>query len=408
MSRLKLRLYRWWKWLSWRLLIALVVTGLLGVLFGPVIQWYMRPTLPLDLLIVNYTMPHRNDRKHRALFWLLHHEKVKPPKGKAAWSALRDFVGYRPGRPPKEAETLSKKPHKRPQLLYLTDTYGVYRDDLKNAKRWLRPDYIDRSPKVFGGLTWSDARLIRSWVQQGTHLVVEFNSMCEPTGNGPRRLISRLVGMSWTGWVGKVFQNPRNPLETPRWLKKSFKQQFPKASFPSSPVLFLINRRGKLLYLVDPSVEKVSPRLVQSLEGQKRFPGTQTPVMYTFWFAVVLPTSSPHPNVYTYFHLPKAPAFLKLLKKHKIPEVFPAITERKCGAQSRCLYMAADLSDADFDPGGYKRTDVITMRRWTSPQETSNAVGSFWLLYVPFMRTWLHDIARAAKPTSQPAKRRSR
>lgn len=398
MSRLKRRLYRWWKWLFWRSLVTLAVVSLLGFLFGPVIQWYLRGVLPLDVLVVNYTMPHRNDRKHRGLFWLLYHDKVQPPAGKTDWSSLRDFVGYRPGRPPKEAETLSKKKRKRPQLLYLADTYGVYRDDLKNAKLWLRPVYIDRSPKVFGGLTWKDARLIRRWVKQGTHLVVEFNSMCEPTGNGPRRVLSNLVGMSWTGWVGKVFQNPGDVLETPRWLRKSFKQQFPKQEFPTEPTLFLINRKGKLVFYTDPSVKKVSPRLVQTEEGKKRFPGTQTPVMYTFWFAIVGFHRNLRPKVHTHFHMPNHPAFRKKLQANKIPDVFPAITERKCGTKSRCLYMAADLSDADFEPGGFKRTDVILMRRWTSPQDTSNAVASFWLLYVPIMRTWLHEIAKETKP----------
>lgn len=393
MYRVQRRLWRLWHWAKWRLLLLAILSFCLWLLFGPTVSWYLRASLPLELLVVNYTMPLEDDRKHRGLFWLLHHLKVQAPPGQSHWKALRDYIGYRPALPPSAAERLSQHKRRRPQVLYLSDTYGVYRDDLINKKRWLAPEWIDRSPKVFGGVDHRDAGLIRRWVGQGTHLFVEFNSMCEPTQEGARHILSSLVGVAWTGWVGKVFANPKDPQETPRWLPRDFKRQYPYTPFPTQPTLFLVHHKGGLVYISGKKVFDVAPVLLQTDLGKQRFPHVQTPTTYTFWFAVVSP-SDPKTQVYTSFRLPQHPRFQKMLHHGKIPPVFPAITERKCSSQSRCFYMAADFSDANFDPGGYRRTDITTLRRWITPLRTSNAVASFWLVYVPTMMTLFPELSR--------------
>ncbi len=388
-SRLKRILLRWWKRLWWRtLLLGLSVLGFVVVVW-PSIQWFRLPSLDLKVLVVNYTMPYREDRTHRGLFWLLGRMKVKPPPRQSSWNSVRDYIGYRPGRHPRFAERLSDRKHPRPDLLYVTDTYGVYRDDLKEEWRRL---YIDRSPLVFGGLSMKDTHLIQRWVAGGTHLFLEFNSMCSPTGSKSRRALQAMVGVSWTSWIGRVFPNPNDSLVAPRWLKRDFEKQYPKRTFPSLPTLFLFHDKGKILYVSDRNLKKIVPRILLTPLGKKRFSKAFSGLSYSYWFALTRLLPKQRAHVYATLQLPRHSGFAQILERNHLSVVGPVFTERRCARRSRCFYMAADLSGVGFDVGGFRRTDALMWRQLTTPQFTHNKMASFWLFYVPVMMALLPEL----------------
>jgi hypothetical protein len=93
-----------------------------------------RPARRLELCVLDKTVPFRNWFEHRSLYWLLVHLNVVKTDG-THYKLERDYVGaYRPaipGDPPERTRDLAVDDVAKARLIYLADTYGVYREGLE-------------------------------------------------------------------------------------------------------------------------------------------------------------------------------------------------------------------------------------------------------------------------------------
>src|SRR3990167_8463949 len=114
---------------SKKILPGLLILGLLLLLGSPFVHWAWLPEMPLQLTIVDKTVPERTFREHVALIWSLNHFKVPHPDGRS-WNKETDYRGYTPEDPvrnkPAKAEDLQAADLKGKDLLFVADTYGVY------------------------------------------------------------------------------------------------------------------------------------------------------------------------------------------------------------------------------------------------------------------------------------------
>lgn len=367
----------------------LLVLWFVWSLVGPLWSWSQRPPLLLRVLPVDYTVPFDNYKEHLGIFWLLNHLKVVPPPGADRWSPERDYLGYSPLDRDNPRRISGRRPLSA-DLIYIADTYGVYRDDLKGIAT--RQAHMDYNPLVFGGLSLQDAQALEGYAAGGGHLIVEFNSLCDPTGDKPRAIMERLLGVRWTGWVGRLFIDPHDKANVPWWLPRIFDKQYPGQELPHQPMLIFVNRAGELVWVARSSVDQLAPRVEMTPRGKKDFHDLTEDTRYFYWFALV--EARPGTETYAELVLPPGIAQEPGLVRRKIPTRTPLFTELT-GAPSRRIYLAADLADVDFELGEFGRAGAIEARAdsvFTAAQVSSSPI--FWRFYAPVIRRVLWDLDR--------------
>ena len=196
-EELKLYIIRLWP-------VLLLVIGLPLLSFA---IWFLIPGKELEVLVIDKTVSDNSYQEHAGLFWTLDHLKYKKSSGEF-YSKEKDYLGFFPsggsdfgtqkdlaGQPEQQIRDLAAKN----DLIYLTDSYGVYEGDFDESQ----PDGI--SKKVYGGMDYSDVQLLRMAKEEGKVVVAEFNSIASPTPKPIRTEFENLMGLKWTGWIGRYF-----------------------------------------------------------------------------------------------------------------------------------------------------------------------------------------------------------
>ena len=204
--------------------VVLWVVGILMVvaLFSsPYLIWLTQPTGSLRVKIIDKTVPSDTYREHAALTWVLNHFKVQAPNQAEDWQENRDYTGFHPHPDPApengygQQDALSAAQFKNQDLVFFTDTYGVYQQDFRISEQVEReraksdqavkmesPDY---SPKVYGGLETDEVAAVRDYIKSGGNLIAEFNTFASPTKGAAREQMEDLLKLDWTGWTGRFF-----------------------------------------------------------------------------------------------------------------------------------------------------------------------------------------------------------
>ena len=146
------------------LLITLIILAVLLLIPAvSFIRWAFQEKKPIDVVILDKTVPTLDRLGHRSFFYVLTNERfVRGEKG-GSYSVAKDYYGFVPLRPVREKQ-FKKKDFRLTELLelaenndalYFTDTYGVFFNDWYQGIKKAR-----RSRKLYGGLNNNDYLLM--------------------------------------------------------------------------------------------------------------------------------------------------------------------------------------------------------------------------------------------------------
>lgn len=353
---------------SWSVRIALLVLLLL-----PFLLWLFREQETLHVVVVDKTVPRADYREHAGLFWLLAHRRYVGPAGDP-YRIQRDYYGFRPG---ERAGDTELRIQGEPDLLYVADTYGVYRADLEGRGN----PRGRRSPLVYGGLTPRDWEALHGAKTPDNVLVMEFNSIATPTAPAVRRAVERALGLRWTGWIGRYFPDLRGD-EVPHWLEDSYEQQYGEPWNFRGGGVALVHESSRVVVLDGDDV-RGGVRFVPTEEGLARYPGIRA-AAYGYWFDVVRP--GPSMRVEAEFRVGLTPEGERVLRRHGLPGVFPAVLRDPAARQ---YYLAGDFADV---------TGMASPRwvgSWGAQRAMSRFMGNpfFWRAYLPVLDVILAEAA---------------
>lgn len=350
------------------------------------------PSLELKVLIVDYTVPFDNYREHGGLVWVLNHLRVPPPAGAQAstnarvpkpWKIESDYVGYKPA-DREHPQRVADVDLKDVELVYVTDTYGVYDDDLIDIPN--KRAHMDYSPLSFGGLSDEDAAALIAHCEGGGDLIAEFNSFCTPTGMAARSAMEQLLGVQWSGWVGRVFADPHDPGDAPGWLEREYVRQHPGKSLPHQPSIIFVNLDGTLRLFAADTLDQVTPHIVLSEAGQTLAPEARDAAPYFYWFGLFTVNAEAETEVLARFQLPALAGISELMTEIDVEEAPPLAVSNTCAGGGQTLYFAGDFADVDFDPGDYKaRRAIRDQRDVERPVDGPTTAPSFWRFYAPLL-----------------------
>lgn len=360
--------------------------------FMPWACYQVRPARRLELCVLDKTVPFRNWYEHRSLYWLVDHLNVVKADG-TSYDLEHDYLGAYPprvpGDPPERTRDLSEEDVAGARLIYLADTYGVYRDDLKSKEHMKAA--LERSPKIYGGLTLQEARAAAGALDAGKTLVAEFNTLGSPTGEEARTTLEAALGVRWTGWIGRYFSRLGDVGEVPQWMRDDYEREWKKPWRFEGPGYVLMQgdahcevlRVGVEVDSVGLTIERdrpVDPHLVHAADS----------VSYPYWFDIVEDTPATTRLASFVWH-PKDAGRLRL-KARELKERFAAVTRRAPPRGGAAWYFAGDFADNPLDPRPVPFAGYLAFRHLVegiklAPSETE----FYWRFYVPMMETILND-----------------
>lgn len=368
------------RFLKWGLLVLLVV----AFLWGPYFVWLFLPTHPLSVVVVDKTVPFRKYREHSALMWLLRALRIPQRDGKYL-DASRNYVGYSPVF--RLGTDLEERHLERADVLFIADTYGVYRGDYEKPGDIAA---LERSPKIYGGFSSAEAGIIEQFAAGGGMVIGEFNTFASPTEKEARALLEQLFGVRWTKWVARYWPNLQDPNEVPKWVGQVYTHVYGRPFDLTGGGLVFVHEDEDMVVLQD-SLD-VHPT-VMSQERTARgaaVEGFPESGGYAYWLDVVEDRGA---EIYYEHVVHVTESGAQKLSTHKIPVRFPALTRKR--GRVAAWYFAGDFVDTGVELGDPERAGLLSFRKFTRGRREDATLDEsfFWGFYAPILERLL--LARA-------------
>ncbi|MCC5912256.1 MAG: hypothetical protein JJT76_17715 [Clostridiaceae bacterium] len=367
-------------------LITLII-----LLIVPYFFWQTSPKKELQVLIIDKTVPDTSYREHKGIVWALNFNKYIKENGEI-YDLEKDYVGFAPLenytykiRPIGEHLSLAY------DLIYMADTYGVYEEEFYGENL-----QGQRSPLIYGGLTLEEIKEIKRTVYKNQiPFIAEFNSFASPTGIEARKELTSLLGVEWTGWIGRYFDelNPEKNEEIPPWMIKNYENQNGENWKFKEGGLVLIREDDHILVLEEAKDYKGKGIGFSFTEKGKEFFGINSTSRYNYWFDILIEEEAEALANYT---LDLTEEGTEKLREYNIPSVFPAVTKSSYYGMP-IYYFAGDYADIESLPFFYKYAGLDKIIRGITMLQRDSGGNFYYRTYLPMMEKILEESYRFKK-----------
>lgn len=375
----------------------IINTVLALFLFFPAILfliWFLKPSKKIDILILDKTVLSTKGLEHSAFVWLLSHHKYVKPNGDL-YNIATDYFGFFPlekrqfeikdlsGFSEKQIDSLANKM----DMAYFTDTYGVYYDD------W----YIDSSPliehseKIYGGLDINDLLFLKKMKEKKKLILTEFNLFAQPTSNTIRYEAENLLGLKWSGWTGRYYNNldTIKNKELPKWVIRLYKEQHNNNwPFTKSGIVFVSSSERIEILEKDTDLTFEVP-VVRSFDYTVSKFSVPKAINYPYWFDITLSTDTTT-RVLSYYEIHTNERGDSILHNHNIPKIFPAAFENI--KDSPFYYFCGDFTDSPIDKTPFRFEWVQYLKLFVITEgDINDRRPFFWRYSYPMTSKILND-----------------
>ncbi len=363
--------------------LLFIVIGFPLLSFG---LWYFLPAKSLNILVIDKTVPDDSYQEHAGLFWTMDHLKYRNSSGEY-YKIDEDYLGFFPngnedfgsskdlkGKTIEEIKSLTQGT----DLIYFADTYGVFEGDFSNDLD------IQITQKIYGGLDNSDIQLIKAAKEEGKVLVAEYNTMASPTPKSIRTEFENLLGIKWTGWIARYFDDldTLNNPSIPKWMIRQYQKQHDSWDL-AGPGLIFIKETGEIEGFRHSVDYQNRIPLVRTQKINKHGFNLPEVVPYPDWFDVVMIERDY--QVISYYDIDPSAEGLQRLRSMGLPRFFPAAVIRKTGEATQ-YYFAGDFSDIRGNFGSPYFYGLPTLWRGLYvASDYSDRQGFFWNYYHPLI-----------------------
>lgn len=349
------------------------------VLFLPVILWFIKPAFELNVAIIDKTVPNIEYREHEGLVWVLNNEKFINPVSQKPYSYEKDYYGFFPEKNGNFTTINYNSSNVKPDLVYITDTYGVYDSDFRKTNKT-----GERSELLYGGIDSNEIEAMRKSIYQGSTVIAEFNTFATPTNIDARRELYDLLGIKWSGWIGRYFNDLSQKKEIPDWAVSNYETLYKKPwNFKGSGIIF-VNEEDKIIVLEAKDLLEKGVNFKSTEQGEQFF-SKSIDVKYDYWFDIIeTPDIS---KVLASYNIALSDSAKAVLSENNIPTEFPAVIKQS-NSKYISYYFAGDYSDYPDVPRFYQ------LSNWSKLMEKIPLPRSdtfFWKAYVPMMKTILEE-----------------
>lgn len=365
----------------------IVITSIiiLSIIVMPFAIWSFKKPHFINVLILDKTVPDKSYREHKGLVWILNNLKYFNKNSEKAFDYNSDYYGFFPQENNKYKIKELPSNLENADLIYITDTYGVYKDDFyKNSQAGNRSDII------YGGLKLEEVKKIKSALNNNV-IIGEFNTMASPTDVGARKEMEDIFNIQWSGWIGRYFTDlSKDNTEIPTWLIKDYEMQNLKKWKLKGPGFAFVKSDDTVVILEqDKDVGKNINTIEFANKAIKEF-GVNNNIKYYYWFEIVKPGLGT--EVLANYNIDVTENGKQVLKKYEINSSFPAIIRNK--GKYTSYYFCGDFADNNKIPTFYNASGISFANKITAVDMEGMQNSFYWKVYYPLIEKILMDIVK--------------
>ncbi|MBG9376221.1 hypothetical protein I5907_08240 [Panacibacter sp. DH6] len=366
--------------------------------------WLCTPKKQLVAAIIDKTVLTSKGQEHASFSWVLNHEKYTKNKT-SLYDVSSDYFGFFPGKDEqyklKGLERFStndlEKLSNDADLVYVTDAYGIYRNEWYKENR-----KTERSGIVYGGMSTEDMHYLEMMKAKHKLILTEFNCIGSPTNDHIRARFEENFGLRWTGWTGRYFNSLdtlENP-ELPRWIIRDYQRDHNNQwNFKKAGIVFVNTTDEVVILETKNHLNDALPKIITNAAGTAHFNLPQT-MPYPFWFDVTMADTAVN-TVIANFSIDVNEAGKKSLTEKGIPCSFPAVQYHRQNDYT-FFYFSADFSDNPVNLFSSRFSAVESMKfLFYNHFDELNRAAFFWKYYRPLVTTILKDYYHTKPKASQ-------
>ncbi len=312
-----------------------------GVMF---LLWVTSPKHVLNLIIVNKSVTAHDNAEQNSLNWVLTHNRIVND-AQEFYQADSDYYGFYPRlggdyvvRDFSQYDSLEvNKLVDQADILYLTDSYGVYTHDYQLDLH--KPNRL-----IYGGFNGNDLLVLKEFRARHKLVLGEFALFEPPTGRSMRDSLQNILGIKWSGWTGRYFLSLDSTANDglPSWIVNLYQKKHGQVwpFFDSGIVLV----RGQDIVILEYGTHLIQEApIIETQAVYMKAYDLPASIQYPFWFDIVSSPDRDNQNI-SIFHLVVNSNGDSLLNAYEIPKMFPAVLKESTG-EYPFYYFSGDFSD---------------------------------------------------------------
>jgi len=371
------------------LIVIIIVAVILALPVINLIRWTFQSKKPMNIILVDKTVPTLERENHKSFDWLLTSERFVKKDNKRSYSFRKDYYGFVPLRPLRDKKYTSYKYQltnvinlaKENDAIYITDTYGVFFNDWYKGINKSR-----RSRLLVGGLNNNDFLLIKEMRDRNKLVILEYNSFDYPTTKYYSYKTQEKLGITFSGWTGKYFSSLDTTSEDfPIWMTAMFRKQYKKPWAFSKPGIVLITEKNIIVLEEGTHLKNAMPHIVTDSVNCAAFGVTQS-VAFDKWFDVIDPLQN---SVISKFKMETTSFGDSLLFESNLSNEFPAVIQEP--VNKRTYYFSGDFANNDITYWTCRFKGLSKLKSTLYSDKPDDPKRFFWLYYKPLINTIFTD-----------------
>ncbi|MFO7952500.1 MAG: hypothetical protein R6U91_06825 [Bacillota bacterium] len=326
--------------------VLLIIALLIG---GYILTWHLLSTREIDLLVVDKTVPEKDYREHRAIFWIAGHRRFTALEGEL-YQADEDYLGYHPETEAKE--TFSGEDLKEIDLLYLADTYGIYdyEEGIEVYEEKLPYKHQDIE-LIYGGFDQGEVEAIEDFSTAEERLLIgEHNIVGYPTYLNPEATerLQELFAISYDGWLARYYEDLD---QTAYWMKELYTRIYGREwDLQGTGMVFVREDVTGLgwysdLVIIEQEQFKEPWPVVKSTEHEL-LAGAAPEAPYLYWMELLtIDEANQNVEILAHYELPVEEESRDALRARGLPDRFPAAIKHDPPGKAKRIYFAGDFAD---------------------------------------------------------------
>ncbi|HEX2921849.1 MAG TPA: hypothetical protein VHO50_11865 [Bacteroidales bacterium] len=371
------------------LVIAIILAVIVALPLINLIRWTFQAKKPMDVILVDKTVPTIERENHRSISWVLSSLRIVDKEHKSNYNTNKDYYGWFPLRPERihkyeihdyrtrEIIDLAEKN----DVLYIADTYGVYFTDW-----YLSSSKSRKSRKLYGGLNNTDFLVFKEMKDRNRLIILEYNTFDFPTDNYNAWRVQDRMGMQFNGWTGRYFASlDSNSHDFADWMPGSYRKEHKKPWTFTKPGLVLVSQKNIIVLEQGEGVTDPMPYIVSSPETVQKYGVTDT-VAFNNWFDIIEPVSC---NVISNYQLKTTAAGDSILMKYNLTNQFPAVIQD--AVTPTVYYFAGNFAYSQKPLWTSMFKGIEKLKRLHYTEQANDPNRFFWLYYKPLVSTIFTD-----------------
>jgi len=372
------------------LLIVVIILALIVAL--PVInliQWTFKAKKPIDIILVDKTVPTIERENHKSFNWILTNERFVKKGKKSNYSFRKDYYGFIPTRPLREklwtrndlrlADLINLADEN--DAIYFADTYGVFFNDWYQGISKVR-----KTRKLYGGLNNNDYLLIREMNIRNKLIILEYNSFDYPTAEYDSYRTQERLGIEFTGWTGKYFSSLDSTSEEfPIWMTKMYRKQYREPWHFTKPGIVFLTEKDIIVFEEGTHLKNAMPHIITDSVYCEKY-GVDGSVAFDKWFDIVDPLQN---NVISKFKIETTTTGDTMLFENYLINEFPAVVQEPVA--ERVYYFSGDFANGKVNSVASKFKGINKLKGILYSDKPDDTRRFFWLYYRPLITSIFTD-----------------